>query len=155
MGRSSRPRPCASGLGRNAPGAQQAKQEEADASDEAFDARRRAAAYCGTLEQDKELLAIFERTYGPIKRRGEAAGQHDQLAARKAFRSVGPSQNRTPAAPPPSGPEYLLVDGYNVIFAWDELKEDRGGKPGCRPPPVDGHSVQLCGLPQVCAHPGV
>ena len=109
----------ASGLGRNAPGAQQAKQEEADASDEASDARRRAAAYCGTLEQDKELLAIFERTYGPIKRRGEAAGQHDQLAARKAFRSVGPSQNRTPAAPPPSGPEYLLVDGYNVIFAWD------------------------------------
>ena len=106
-----------------APGAQQAKQEEADASDEAFDARRRAAAYCGTLEQDKELLAIFERTYGPIKRRGEAAGQHDQLAARKAFRSVGPSQNRTPAAPPPSGPEYLLVDGYNVIFAWDELKK--------------------------------
>ena len=113
----------ASGLGRNAPGAQQAKQEEADASDEASDARRRAAAYCGTLEQDKELLAIFERTYGPIKRRGEAAGQHDQLAARKAFRSVGPSQNRTPAAPPPSGPEYLLVDGYNVIFAWDELKK--------------------------------
>ena len=53
---------------------------------------------------------------------GEAAGQHDQLAARKAFRSVGPSQNRTPAAPPPSGPEYLLVDGYNVIFAWDELR---------------------------------
>ena len=52
---------------------------------------------------------------------GEAAGQHDQLAARKAFRSVGPSQNRTPAAPPPSGPEYLLVDGYNVIFAWEEL----------------------------------
>ena len=113
----------ASGLGRNAPGAQQAKQEEADASDEASDARHRAAAYCGTLEQDKELLAIFERTYGPIKRRGEAAGQHDQLAARKAFRSVGPSQNRTPAAPPPSGPEYLLVDGYNVIFAWDELKK--------------------------------
>ena len=36
---------------------------------------------------------------------------------------MGPSQNRTPAAPPPSGPEYLLVDGYNVIFAWDELKK--------------------------------
>ena len=77
----------------------------------------------GAPELEKELLAIFERTYGPIKRRGEAAGQHDQLAARKAFRSVGPSQNRTPAAPPPSGPEYLLVDGYNVIFAWDELKK--------------------------------
>ena len=29
---------------------------------------------------------------------------------------------RTPAAPLPEGPEHLLVDGYNVIFAWDELK---------------------------------
>ena len=86
------------------PGAQRARcpageTGEADASD----ARRRAAAYCGTLEQDKELLAIFERTYGPIKRRGEAAGQHDQLAARKAFRSVGPSQNRTPLHRRPAG----------------------------------------------------
>ena len=26
-------------------------------------------------------------------------------------------------APIPTGPEYLLVDGYNIIFAWDELKE--------------------------------
>ena len=75
----------ASGLGRNAPGAQQAKQEEADASDEASDARRRAAAYCGTLEQDKELLAIFERTYGKIKRRGQPAGaDNDGKAARTA-----------------------------------------------------------------------
>lgn len=54
----------ASGLGRNAPGAQQAKQEEADASDETSDARRRAAAYCGTLEQDKELLAILSAPMG-------------------------------------------------------------------------------------------
>ena len=26
-------------------------------------------------------------------------------------------------APVPSGPEYLLVDGYNILHAWDELKE--------------------------------
>ena len=25
--------------------------------------------------------------------------------------------------PLPAGPEYLLVDGYNIIFAWDELKD--------------------------------
>ena len=29
---------------------------------------------------------------------------------------------RRPASRQPSGPEYLLVDGYNIIFAWDELK---------------------------------
>lgn len=45
-----------------------------------------------------------------------------KLAARKASVVWGQA-NRTPAAPPPSGPEYLLVDGYNVIFAWDELKK--------------------------------
>ncbi|MCI8979950.1 MAG: NYN domain-containing protein, partial [Clostridia bacterium] len=27
------------------------------------------------------------------------------------------------AKPVPAGPEYLLVDGYNIIFAWDETKE--------------------------------
>ena len=29
---------------------------------------RRSAAYAGTIEQDKELQAIFERTYGAVKR---------------------------------------------------------------------------------------
>ena len=53
------------------------------------------------------------RTYGPIKNRGL-----------DAFRQ---SLKRTP---PPSvdnlsrikPDDYLLVDGYNIIFAWDELK---------------------------------
>ncbi len=65
MGRSSRPRPCV-----QRPGAQRGtpagETEEAEASMKPTIARRRAAAYCGTLEQDKELLAIFERTYGQI-----------------------------------------------------------------------------------------
>ena len=82
--------------------------------------RRRAAAYRGTLEQDKELLAIFERTYGPIRSRGRQAGEDAQKAARRALHTA---PDRTPAPPPPAGPEYLLVDGYNVIFAWDELRD--------------------------------
>lgn len=79
-------------------------------------ARRRADAYRGTLEQDKELLAIFERTYGPIKRRGTPADTHRALHTKRE-----PTVPRTPAKPVPTGPEYLLVDGYNVIFAWDDL----------------------------------
>ena len=71
---------------------------------------RRSSAYAGTIEQDKELRAIFERTYGPVKRRD--------------FR---PTPKPTPKAPEEKqtvtiqeqGPEYLLVDGYNIIFAWD------------------------------------
>ena len=85
----------------------------------AAEARRRADVYRGTLEQDKELLAIFERTYGKIKRRGQPGDA--QKAARAAMHtSPGVS---APVKAPPAGPDYLLVDGYNVIFAWDELRK--------------------------------
>ena len=64
-----------------------------------------------TLEEDAELLKIFERTYGPIKR--------DPLAA---FRPVQKRERPDFAAEQwEIAPEYLLVDGYNIIFAWDEL----------------------------------
>ena len=86
--------------------------------DEANARRRRASAYCGTLEQDKELLAIFERTYGKIKRRG---GVDDAKKAARAALHTAPAAS-VPAAPVPAGPDYLLVDGYNVIFAWDALR---------------------------------
>ena len=68
--------------------------------------------YKDILASDKELMEIFERTYGKIKR--------DE---RKAFESVRKKENvKYKASPVPKGPEYLLVDGYNIIFAWDELK---------------------------------
>ena len=111
------------GLGRSAPGAADAEEPQDGAQSPAGAARRRAEAYRGTLEQDRELLAIFERTYGPIRRRGEVPGREDaRIAARRAFDSGKPAASRTPAAPPPAGPDYLLVDGYNVIFAWEDLK---------------------------------
>ena len=111
------------GLGRSAPGAADAEEPQDGAQSPAGAARRRAEAYRGTLEQDRELLAIFERTYGPIRRRGEVPGREDaRIAARRAFDSGKPAASRTLAAPPPTGPDYLLVDGYNVIFAWEDLK---------------------------------
>ena len=96
-----------------APAAGQTQEE-----DEANARRRRASAYCGTLEQDKELLAIFERTYGKIKRRG---GVDDAKKAARAALHTTPAAS-VPAVPVPAGPDYLLVDGYNVIFAWDALR---------------------------------
>ena len=73
--------------------------------------QRRAMAYRATLEEDAELLKIFERTYGPIKR--------DPLAA---FRPVQKRERPDFAAEQwEIALEYLLVDGYNIIFAWDEL----------------------------------
>ena len=94
--------------------------EEADAEDDANARRRRADAYRGTLEQDKELLAIFERTYGKIKRRGETG---DAKKAARAALHTAPAAASVPAKPVPAGPDYLLVDGYNVIFAWDDLRK--------------------------------
>ena len=96
-----------------APAAGQTQEE-----DEANARRRRASAYCGTLEQDKELLAIFECTYGKIKRRG---GVDDTKKVARAALHTAPAAS-VPAAPVPAGPDYLLVDGYNVIFAWDALR---------------------------------
>ena len=96
-----------------------ADDEDAAGQADANDRRRRAAAYRGTLEQDKELLAIFERTYGKIRRRGETG---DAKKAARAALHTAPAAASVPAKPMPAGPDYLLVDGYNVIFAWDDLR---------------------------------
>ena len=61
---------------------------------------------------DRELQAIFERTYGPVKERSFVP-----TAERQARQSARPK-----AVPVPQGPEYVLVDGYNIIYAWDELR---------------------------------
>ena len=76
---------------------------------------RRGSVYSGSLEADKELKAIFERTYGPIQRR-------DLRPQTKPRKRDELPERQTILSPQELGPEYLLVDGYNIIFAWDELK---------------------------------
>lgn len=66
------------------------------------------------LDQE-ELEEIFTRTYGSIRR--------ERNAFQKTSRTV-----TAPASPRKSKPkepekEYLLVDGYNIIFAWEDLNE--------------------------------
>lgn len=75
--------------------------------------RERRPAYSGKPADDKELMEIFERTYGKIDR--------NPRYAMKTEKAVSTKQPK--AAPMPTGPEYLLVDGYNIIFAWDDLKK--------------------------------
>ena len=58
-------------------------------------------------------MAIFERTYGKIERSPRQA-----LYTPKEE----PAQYHGKPDPAYDGEEYLLVDGYNIIFAWDELK---------------------------------
>ncbi len=80
--------------------------------------RRETSAYAGTVEQDKELQAIFERTYGTVKRREFIPPK----APRRPEADNSP-ETRRELKRAFSGEEYLLVDGYNIIFAWDELKK--------------------------------
>ena len=63
------------------------------------------------IADEEELLRIFERTYGKIQRKSEG---------------IIRTQHETPeyrVKPVKILPQYLLIDGYNIIFAWDELKE--------------------------------
>ena len=69
----------------------------------------------GSLAQDKELQAIFENTYGKVETR---AFEPQRRPARTSL-----DEGKYTIRNQKSGPEYLLVDGYNIIFAWDELKE--------------------------------
>ena len=71
-------------------------------------------SYSGSYEEEEELQAIFERTFGPMKRDSTAFQKktvHSSTPATR-YRAGKPRQE-----------EYLLVDGYNIIFSWEELNE--------------------------------
>ena len=57
----------------------------------------------------KELERIMERQFGPIRRR-----QYSSPAPRPATEEVTIRQPRQ---------RYIIVDGYNIIFAWDALAD--------------------------------
>lgn len=71
---------------------------------------------------DKELMQIFEQTYGPIKSRSNHPNQ-SHFTFTKSSEKNESKKYKSVRAPKYSGTEYLLVDGYNVIFSWDSLKE--------------------------------
>ncbi len=71
--------------------------------------RQKAIVY-----DEDELIEIFERTYGKIV--------HKNHNAMKTPRDVV-REKKVRSMPQKQGPGYILVDGYNIIFAWDELKE--------------------------------
>ena len=96
-----------------------------------------------SLADDKELETIFVRTYGEIKRRkpqkertfrgadtsysevsgssGKMTGGVSDSSGKGSWRGEKKQQeNRRQATAQES---YLLVDGYNIIFAWEDLHE--------------------------------
>ena len=71
-----------------------------------------AGGYGGSYAEDRELEAIFERTFGPVKR-------EKKLPPGRSI--LDPARNRQLNLP--ARESWLLVDGYNIIHAWDELRE--------------------------------
>ncbi len=89
--------------------------ERAPTDEEVFEARAvKTTKYSGTAAEDKELMRIFEATYGKIKSR-KISEKRENSAAESA-------KTPRPKKIQPRGEELILIDGYNLIFAWEELR---------------------------------
>ncbi len=62
---------------------------------------------------DAELLRIFEKTYGKVETKIPQKVMRTKQEIPERYRGKAPRN---------FDKEYLLIDGYNIIFAWDELK---------------------------------
>ena len=119
--------------GVSAPGKNPGKKKE-----DAFRRRQQAV-----FAAEKELMQIFERTYGPVKSR---AGSESGLFDPDGFGSDSSRKKKRGSSDPwglektgaddgaderperkikPVQPQdhYLLVDGYNIVFAWEDLRQ--------------------------------
>ena len=75
------------------------------------------SSYSSGYGDDPELLAIMEREFGSKqKERDRYSGYRKQTVS-------APMPRKTVIKDTEPKKEYLLVDGYNVIFAWEELNE--------------------------------
>ena len=81
---------------------------------------------------EKELEAIFTRTYGEKRRRlpGESGPRLVTFDPKKQGEaSYGPDRIRSHGNPgymkkqQEPEEEYLLVDGYNILYAWEDMRE--------------------------------
>lgn len=96
----------------------------------------RKRKYRKALATDKELKAIFEKTYGPVKtfrRKRETDDFYDEYdyddqdyqnssALKQGSKPEGGAKTHTEIDPTETV-THLFVDGYNLIHAWPELKE--------------------------------
>lgn len=107
---------------------------EANVSPSGANASDEGGASCASSYiEDKELEAIFLREFGSKKQQEDRyrGYRNKSVRASAGTASAGTSGGRKNAKGTVSGmlydsdgeKQYLLVDGYNIIFAWDFLKE--------------------------------
>jgi small GTP-binding protein len=83
-------------------------------------APRTRSNYGGSIEEDKELEAIFTSTYGPIKQKlsnSQSGLGYERKVSIERNKPMPEQKHKEPVQ------DYLLVDGYNIIFSWKELNE--------------------------------
>lgn len=85
-----------------------------ESDDDAEQKALKVSKYIEKAVSDEELMAIFEMTYGKINR--------EPNRAFKKTKAVN-IEDKNIRLPKYEGPDYLLVDGYNIIFSWDDLKK--------------------------------
>lgn len=98
------------------PGLNYGKQTEKHEDDKSSSAGKTVSEFRKSVDSEKELMAIFEMAYG----------KQDNNEHKKSFKSKKDRERLQvtyKSRPIPKGPEYLLVDGYNIIFSWRELKD--------------------------------
>lgn len=76
--------------------------------------KARRVDYRGTAEEDKELMRIFESTYGKIKHRTPPEKRENSAPKETPVR---------PKKMKPKGDEYVIIDGYNFLFAIEKFRK--------------------------------
>lgn len=76
-----------------------------------------SGSYSSSYDDDPELLAIMEREFGSKQK------ERDRYSSYRKQTVSAPIRRTTVIKETEPKKEYLLVDGYNIIFAWEELNE--------------------------------
>ena len=85
-------------------------------SEDGFVPVQGSKSFDGLKVSDSELKRIFEMTFGAPREEG-----HQKVVNRTG--EIKASVYKGKGKPDYDKEEYILVDGYNIIFAWEDLKE--------------------------------
>lgn len=76
-----------------------------------------SGGYSSSYDDDPELLTIMEREFGSKQEERDRYSSYRKQTVSTPVRHTTVIKENEPKK------EYLLVDGYNIIFAWEELNE--------------------------------
>ena len=76
-----------------------------------------SGGYSSSYDDDPELLTIMEREFGSKQKERDRYSSYRKQTVSTPVRHTTVIKENEPKK------EYLLVDGYNIIFAWEELHE--------------------------------